>query len=118
MHIKFSNYVNNKRKNIYLLKERNKVYFLTKNLKTKNKNKKLNSIKVEAFIIKKVKEFKNYELNLSKDAKIYLIFNISLLKLVDSNTLIQKLFRYEKQKEEEFKVERILKERKDQYLIK
>ena len=42
---------NNKRKNTSLLKKGNKMYFFTKNLKKKNKNKKLNSIKVEAFLV-------------------------------------------------------------------
>ena len=75
----------------------------------KKKNKKLNSIKVEAFFIKKIKKFKNYELNLSKNAKIHSIFNISLLKLIDSNTFIQETFCYNTQKKNEFKIKIILK---------
>ena len=63
------------------------MFFFAKNFKKKNKSKKLKSIKVEAFFIKKVK-FKNYELNLFKDAKIHSIFDIFLLKLIDSDTLI------------------------------
>ncbi len=70
------------------LKKKNKVYLLTKNLKTKRKSKKLDHVKVESFFIKEVKELVNYELDLSKNAKVFLIFYISLLKLVDPNTSI------------------------------
>ncbi len=54
-----------------------------KNIKSKKLNKKLNYIKVGLFLIKKSKELINYKLNLLIDVKIYLIFYISLLKLVD-----------------------------------
>ena len=118
MQKKSSRYVNNKRKNAPLLKEEDKIYFFTKNFKRKNKNKKLNSIKIEAFIIKKIKEFKNYELNLSKNARIYSIFDIFLLKLVDPNIFIQETFYYEKQKKKKFEIKKILNQKKSQYLIK
>ena len=77
-----------------MLKKKNKGFFRTKNLKKKIKNKKLNLIKIEIFFIKKIKKFKIYELNLSKNVKIHLIFNIFLLKLIEFNTFIQKIFRY------------------------
>ena len=94
------------------------MYFFTKNFKkNKNKNKKLNSIKVEAFFIKKIKIFKSYKLNLSKNVKIHLIFNIFLLKLIDSNTFIQKIFRYNTWKKK-FKVKIILKQENQKYLVK
>jgi len=75
------------------------MYLLTKNLKTRKKSKKLNHIKVESFFIKAIKESINYELDLLKDAKVFLVFHISLLKLVDLNTFIQKTFYYKAQKE-------------------
>ena len=53
MQIKSSNYVNKKQKNASLLKEENKMYLFTKNLKRKNESKKLNSIKVEIFFYQK-----------------------------------------------------------------
>ena len=106
MQIKFANYINKKRKNAPLFKKGNKVYLFAKNLKKKSKSKKLNSIKVEAFFVKKIKKFKSYELNLSKNVKIYSIFDISLLKLVDPNTLIQKTFHYEKQKKKSSKLKK------------
>ena len=96
MQDKLFTYINNKRRNASLLKERNKMYFFTKNFKRKNKNKKLNLIKIEAFFVKKIKKLKNYELNLFKNVKIHSMFNISLLKLIDLNTFIQETFHYEK----------------------
>ena len=47
-----------------------KIYFLTRNFKRKEKSKKLKLIKVEAFLIKKIKKLKSYELNLLKNVKI------------------------------------------------
>ena len=98
MQNKTFNYVNKKRKNTPLLKKGDKVYLLAKNFKKKSKNKKLNFVKVEAFFVKKVKKLKSYELNLLEDARIYSIFDISLLKSIDFNALIQETFHYEKQK--------------------
>ena len=98
MQTKSTNYQNKKRKNASLLKKKDKIFFFAKNLKKKNKSKKLKLIKVEAFLIKRVKELKSYELNLFKDVKIYLMFNVSLLKLVNLNTFIQETFRYIAQK--------------------
>lgn len=77
---------------------------LTKNLRRKGKDKKLKSIKIEAFFIKKIKRFKNYALNLSKNVKIHSIFDISLLKSIDLDTIIQETFRYDIQKEDEFDI--------------
>ena len=94
-----------------MLKKGNKIYFFVKNFEKKNKSKKLKFVKIEAFFIKKIKEFKNYELNLFKNAKIYSIFNIFLLKLIDFNTFIQKTFHYKKQKEKEFEIKEILKKK-------
>jgi len=88
------------------------MYFLTKNLRIRKKSKKLNHVKVESFFIKAVKESVNYELDLSKNAKVFLVFYISLLKSVDFSTLIQETFHYHSQKENRFEVERIL-EKKD-----
>ena len=96
MQSKSSKYINNKCKNAPLLKKKNKIYFFIKNFKKKDKNKKLNLIKVKIFLVKKIKKFKNYKLNLSKNVKIHLVFNISLLKLIDLNIFIQEIFHYEK----------------------
>ena len=64
------------------------MYLLTKNLKIRKKSKKLDHVKVESFFIKAIKESINYELDLPKNVKVFLIFYISLLKLVDLNTFI------------------------------
>jgi len=70
------------------------VYFLTKNLKIRKKSKKLNHVKIESFFIKAIKRSVNYELDLLKDARVFLVFHISLLKPVDPSTPIQKTFHY------------------------
>jgi len=64
------------------------VYLFTKNLKTRRLSKKLNHVKVESFLIKKTKKSINYELDLLKNVKVFLVFYISLLELVDSSTSI------------------------------
>jgi hypothetical protein len=81
-------YQNKKRKMTSQLKEGNKVYLFTKNLKTRKPNKKLNHVKVESFLIKRIKGPINYELDLPKDAKVFSIFHVSLLELVDPSTPI------------------------------
>jgi len=71
------------------LRERNKIYLLTKKLKIKKlRIKKLELIKVELFFIKVVKRSINYELDLFKNAKVFLVFYILLLKPIDSNISI------------------------------
>jgi len=64
------------------------MYLLTKNLKIRKKSKKLNHVKIESFFIKAIKRSINYELDLSKNVKVFLVFHISLLKSVDSSTSI------------------------------
>jgi len=94
MQIRSTKYQNKKRKMASQLKEKNKMYLLTKNLKTRKKSKKLDHVKIESFFIKEVKRSINYELDLLKNAKVFLVFHISLLELVDPNTFIQKTFHY------------------------
>jgi len=100
------------------LKERNKVYLLTKNLKIRKKSKKLDHVKIESFFIKAIKESVNYELDLPKNARVFLVFHISLLKSVDPSTLIQETFHYKPQEKNRFKVKEILKKKDQQYLVK
>jgi len=100
------------------LKKKNKMYLLTKNLKIRKKSKKLNHVKIESFFIKAVKKSVNYELDLSKNAKVFLVFHILLLKSADFNTLIQGIFHYYSQKENRFEVERILEKKSQRYLVK
>ena len=114
----FFKYINKKRKIAPLLKKENKIYLLTKNLKTKKSNKKLNHVKVGSFFIRKVKGLKTYELNLFKEIRVFSIFNISLLKPVDLSTSIQKAFHFEPDEEEIYTVEKILERKGQQYFIK
>ncbi len=100
------------------LKKRNKMYLLTKNLKIRKKSKKLNHVKIESFFIKKVKRSVNYELDLLKNAKVFLVFHISLLKSADLSTSIQKTFHYKSQEKNRFEVKEILKKNDQQYLVK
>ena len=112
-------YQNKKRKMTPLLKEENKVYLLTKNLKiSKRRSKKLNHVKVEPFFIKNVKGRINYELNFSIDARIFLVFHIFVLKSTHSNISIQITFHYQPQEDQEYEVEEILQQRGQQYLVK
>jgi len=94
------------------------MYLLTKNLKIKKKSKKLDHIKVESFFIKTVKELINYELDLFKDARIFLVFHILLLESVDPSTFIQETFHYYSQKKNRFEIEKILEEKNQRYLVK
>jgi len=94
------------------------MYLLTKNLKIRKKSKKLNHVKIESFFIKEVKKSINYELDLLKNAKVFLVFYISLLKSVDPSTSIQKTFHYHSQKENRFEIKRILEKKSQRYLVK
>jgi len=94
------------------------MYLLTKNLKIRKKSKKLDRVKIESFFIKKVKKLVNYELDLFKNAKVFLVFHISLLESVDLSTPIQETFHYHSQKKNRFEIEKILKKKDQQYLVK
>ena len=101
-----------------------KVYLLTKNLKIWRPTKKLNHVKVRPFFINKIyytndgHQSINYKLQLLTDARIHLIFYISLLKLADPSIPLQDTFHYEIKEENEFEVEAILAQKGQQYLIK
>ena len=109
-------HINRKRKNGPQLKEGDKVYLLTKNIKSKRLSKKLDYIKVRPFLVKQQKGLVNYELDLPKNTNIYLVFHISLLELVDIRTPLQETFYFENK--EEYEVERILEKKGQKYLIK
>ena len=117
-------YANKKRDREFTFKEKNKVYLLKRNIKTKRSSNKLNHTKLKSFEILEVKRLVNYKLNLSVFMRIHSIFYIFLLKLVNSNTLIQtETSEIDlKSQDVEYKVENILNQQdiKDQsrYLIK
>ncbi len=103
-------YQNKKRKTVSQLKEKNKVYLFTKNLRTKKLNKKLNYIKIELFFVKKIKKSVNYKLDLFKNIKVFSVFYILLLKSADLSISIQKIFYYKLQKKNRFEIKRILEQ--------
>jgi len=78
----------------------------------------LNHVKVESFLVKKIKKSVNYELDLFKDVKVFLVFYISLLKSANSITPLQDTFYFHSQKEEQYEVEKILQQEGQKYLIK
>ena len=77
------------------LKKRDKVYLLTKNLKTKRSSKKLDHIKVGPFLVDEQRGPLNYRLKLPTDTKVHPVFHISLLEPADSSTLLQTTFHFE-----------------------
>ncbi len=82
-------YANKRRDRKSTLKEKDKVYLLRRNIKTKRSSNKLNHTKLESYRIQKIKESINYKLDLSAFMRIHSIFHICLLKSADSNTSIQ-----------------------------
>lgn len=115
-------YVNKKRKMAPLLKEGDKVYLLTKNLRTRRPTKKLDKVKVGPFFISKQISPVNFRLELPKDAKIHPVFHVSLLEPADPETPIQKDFHYQDDGNDEWEVEKIITHRgkgpDKEYLVK
>jgi transposase InsO family protein len=104
-------YVNKKRKTAPQLKEGDKVYLHTKNLRSKRPSKGLDHVKVGPFLVSKKNGPVTYTLELPPDAKIYPRFHVKLLEPADPNTPLQRTFRYETEEENEFEVEKILAQR-------
>ena len=101
-----------------LLKEGDKVYLLTKNLRIKRQTKKLDYVKVGPFLVNKVVRLVNYRLVLLPDVRIYPVFYISKLEPVDAKTPYQESFYFEPEVENEFEVKKILDKKGQRYLIK
>ena len=118
MQERLAKYQNKKQKTIFQLKKRDKVYFLTKNLKTRKSSKKLNYIKVELFLVKKTKKSINYKLDLFQNIKVFSVFYILLLKLANSIISLQNIFYFYQQKKEQFEIEKILQQKNQKYLVK
>jgi len=90
------------------LKKGDKVYLLTKNLKTKRKTKKLDHVKVGPFLIAEQKGTVSYRLELPPDAKIHPVFHISLLEPAHPSATLQTTFHYQEQEDDEYEVEKIV----------
>jgi hypothetical protein len=65
-----------------MLKEKDKVYLIQRNIQTKQLNTKLDHKKLGLFKIKRIIRLINYELVLPKTINIYPVFYISLLELI------------------------------------
>jgi hypothetical protein len=65
-----------------ILKKRNKVYFLHRNINIKRSSNKLDYKKLRSFKISKVIRLVNYHFELLKIINIYSIFHILLLELI------------------------------------
>jgi hypothetical protein len=63
-----------------MLKEKDKIYLIQRNIQTKQPNIKLDYKKLGLFKIKKITGLVNYELILPKTMNIYPVFYISLLE--------------------------------------
>ena len=108
-----------------ILKKRNKVYLLQKNIETTRSSNKLNHIKIRLFkIIRNIREA-SFKLKLLKDMQQkHLIFHISLLKPASDevSVLEQVLNNYLIEQEDQYKVEKILKHKninkQKHYLVK
>ena len=94
------------------LERGDKVYLLTRNLRTRRPLKKLDHVRVGLFFIKQPKGPVNYKLELPKDARIHPMFHVLLLKPVDPSTPIQATLNYQPE-EDEFEVERIIDDKKE-----
>ena len=110
--------INKKRKSGPLLREGDKVYLLTKNLKTRRKTKKLDNVKVGPFLVEQKIGPVNYRLRLPEDAKIHPVFHVSLLEPADPETPLQTTFHFALEEEDQYEVERILDKRDNTYLVK
>lgn len=109
---------NAKRKMAPQLKRGDKVYLLTKNLRTRRTTKKLDQVKVGPFLIDEPKGPVNYRLKLPADAKIHPVFHVSMLEPADAETPCQETFHFQPEEENEFEVEKILDQKDQKYLIK
>ncbi len=78
----------------------------------------MNYVKVESFFVKKTKRLVNYEFNLFKNVKVFLVFYILLLKLTNLITSLQDTFYFHLQEKKQYKVEEILKQENQKYFIK
>ena len=80
-------YYNKKRNKDITLKKRNKIYLLQKNIKITKLNNKLNYVKIEPFKVLKNIKGTSFELNLPNIIRIYPVFYVLFLKLVNNATL-------------------------------
>ena len=101
----------------FILKKRDKVYLLQKNIKTTRSSEKLNYIKIKPFrIIRNIKNI-SFKLDLSEEIKRkYLVFHVLLLEPVSEKVLMLKQVsdNYLIEQEEWYKVKKILEHKEIQ----
>ena len=112
------NYENKRRKNEPQLKKKDKIWLNIKNLKTIRLNKKLDYVKVGLFKITDAFGPVNYRFKLPINSKIYPVFHIFLLEKALNKTPVATTFDFKPQKDNVYEVEKILKEKNNQFLIK
>ena len=112
--------VNKKRLKGPTFKEGNKVYLLIKNLKSKQKCRKLDHIQIGPFKVEQQTSNVNYRLKLPEKAQIHWNFHVSLLEPAPADAQVK--IGWNMEKEEEYDMEKILDKRKvrekTQYLVK
>ena len=112
--------VNKKRLKGPTFERREKVYLLTKNLKSKRPSSKLDHVRIGPFEVEKQTSKVNYRLKLPAKARIHPNFHVLLLESAPKNAPVQTEWNIEE--EEEYNVEKILDSRKingkDHYLVK
>jgi hypothetical protein len=92
-----------------MLKKKNKVYLIQRNIQTKQPSTKLDHKKLGLFKIKRITGLVNYELVLPKTINIYLVFHISLLEPVLLGALLAPVTEIEPVNlNAEYKIEEIL----------
>ena len=74
-------------------------------------------VKVGLFLIAKQQELLNYRLELLQDAKIHLVFHVSLLELADFSIPLQATFHFEAQEEDVYTVDKIIMFDGTKYLV-
>ena len=112
--------VNKKRLKGPTFERGDKVYLLTKNLKSKRPSSKLDHVRIGPFEVEKQTSKVNYRLKLPAKARIHPNFHVSLLKPAPKNAPVQTEWNMEEEKE--YDVKKILDSRKingkDHYLVK
>jgi hypothetical protein len=102
-----------------MLKERDKVYLIQRNIQTKQLSTKLDHKKLGLFKIKRVIGLVNYKLVLPKTINIYPVFYISLLELVLLGVLLAPITEIELvNPNAEYKIEEILDHKQIRNYIK
>ena len=112
--------VNKKRLKGPTFERGDKVYLLTKNLKSKQPSSKLDHVRIKPFEVEKQTSKVNYRLKLPAKAQIHPNFHVLLLEPAPKNAPVQTEWNIEEEKK--YNVEKILDSRKingkNQYLVK